>query len=48
MIYLYYISKDCSPQDKIRLSDEMITRVKEKTYKTEENTLEKDRKNTLF
>lgn len=48
MIYLYYISKDCPPQDKIKLSDEMITRVKEKTYKTEGNMLEKDWKNTLF
>ncbi|MCD8148080.1 MAG: hypothetical protein LUE92_00635 [Clostridiales bacterium] len=28
MVYLYYISKDCSPQDKIRLSSEMINRLK--------------------
>lgn len=33
MIYLYYISKDCSPQDKIRLSCEMIKRVQEKQFK---------------
>ncbi len=33
MIYLYYISKDCSPQDKIRLSSDMIIRVKESNFK---------------
>ena len=33
MIYLYYISKNCSPQDKIRLSDEMIKRVQEDRFK---------------
>ena len=33
MIYLYYISKDCSPQDKIRLSNEMIRRVQESQFK---------------
>ncbi len=32
MIYLYYISKDCSPQDKIKLSSEMINRVKENQF----------------
>lgn len=32
MIYLYYISKDCSPQDKISLSCSMINRVREKQY----------------
>jgi hypothetical protein len=33
MIYLYYISKNCSPQDKIRLSTEMIKRVQESQFK---------------
>lgn len=33
MIYLYYISKDCSPQDKVRLSSEMISRVQESQFK---------------
>ena len=33
MIYLYYISKDCSPQDKIRLSSEMIKRVQDSQLK---------------
>lgn len=33
MIYLYYLSKDCSPQDKIRLSSEMIKRVQESGFK---------------
>lgn len=33
MIYLYYISKDCTPQDKIRLSGEMIKRVQECQFK---------------
>lgn len=33
MIYLYYISKDCSPQDKVRLSSEMIKRVQEHQFK---------------
>lgn len=33
MIYLYYISKDCSPQDKVRLSSEMIRRVQEHQFK---------------
>lgn len=33
MIYLYYISKDCSPQDKIRLSNEMIKRVQGSQFK---------------
>ncbi len=33
MIYLYYISKDCRPQDKIRLSNEMIRRVQESQFK---------------
>ena len=33
MIYLYYISKDYSPQDKIRLSHEMIRRVQERQFK---------------
>jgi hypothetical protein len=33
MIYLYYISKDCSSQDKIRLSSEMIERVKVSQFK---------------
>ena len=33
MIYLYYIAKDCSPQDKIKLSNEMIRRVQESQFK---------------
>ncbi len=33
MIYLYYISKEYSPQDKIRLSGEMIQRVQESRFK---------------
>lgn len=33
MIYLYFISRDCSPQDKIRLSSEMIKRVSDSQYK---------------
>ncbi len=33
MIYLYYISRDCSPQDKIRLSCEMIRRVQNSQFK---------------
>lgn len=33
MIYLYYISKDCSSQEKIRLSSEMIKRVQESQFK---------------
>ena len=33
MIYLYYISKDCSPQDKIRLSSKMIERVRQSRFK---------------
>ena len=33
MIYLYYISKDCSPQDKIRLSSKMIERVRKSRFK---------------
>lgn len=32
MIYLYFISGEHSPQDKIRLSSEMITRVKENQF----------------
>ena len=35
IIYLYYISKDYSPQDKIKLSGEMIKRVQEKQFKKE-------------
>ncbi len=33
MIYLYYISKDCGAQDKIRLSGEMIERVRTSRFK---------------
>lgn len=33
MIYLYYISKDSSPQDKIRLSSKMIERVQQSRFK---------------
>ena len=33
MIYLYYISKDCETQDKIRLSGEMIERVRTSRFK---------------
>lgn len=33
MIYLYYISKDCSPLDKIKLSSEMIKRVINRQFK---------------
>lgn len=33
MIYLYFISKDCAPQDKIRLSSEMIREVQERQWK---------------
>lgn len=33
MIYLYYISSDYSPQDKIRLSNEMIERVQKEQFK---------------
>ena len=33
MIYLYFISRDCSPQDKIRLSSEMIKRVSDRQFK---------------
>ena len=44
MIYLYYISKDCNPQEKIRLSSEMIERVQEKQFrKGRVNVKEKDR-----
>lgn len=34
MIYLYYIAKNCSPQEKIRLSTEMIERAKARQYRT--------------
>ncbi|MCD7708765.1 MAG: hypothetical protein LUI02_02695, partial [Clostridiales bacterium] len=33
MIYLYYISKKCSPQEKIKLSSEMISRVQDSQFK---------------
>lgn len=33
MIYLYFIAKDCDPQDKIRLSSEMIKRVQDNQFK---------------
>ena len=33
MVYLYYISKAYSPQDKIRLSSEMIRRIQESQFK---------------
>ena len=33
MIYLYYIAKDCSRQDKIRLSEQMIKKVSKKQFK---------------
>lgn len=33
MIYLYYIARDCSPQDKIRRSSEMIRRVQDSQLK---------------
>ena len=33
MIYLYYISKDYTPQEKIRLACEMISRVKDTQFK---------------
>lgn len=33
MIYLYFIAKDCSPKEKIRLSSEMITRVQDNQFK---------------
>lgn len=33
MIYLYFIAKDCSPQEKIKLSGEMIRRIQENRFK---------------
>lgn len=41
MIYLYYISKDCSPQDKIRLSSKMIKSVQESQFKQGKMNTEK-------
>lgn len=41
MIYLYYISKDCSPQDKIRLSSEMIKRVQDSRFKQGKKSTDK-------
>ncbi len=35
MIYIYFLSLDMSPLDKIRLSSEMINRVQQKGYKAE-------------
>jgi len=43
MIYLYYISKDCTPQEKIRLSSEMIKRVQDKQIKKGKPVLNKVR-----
>ena len=37
MIYLYYISKDCTPQDKIRLSSAMIKRVQDSQFRQDKN-----------
>ena len=47
MIYLYYISREYTPQEKIRLSGEMIKRVQEKQFKQGRvNVEEEDR--TVF
>lgn len=32
MVYLYYISRDCSPQDKIRLSADMIKKIQDTQF----------------
>lgn len=48
MIYLYYISQECSSQDKIRLSGEMIKRVQEKQFKKGRPSPENGRRDTIF
>lgn len=39
MVYIYYISTEYSPQEKIRLSSEMIKRVQESQFKNENVTM---------
>lgn len=48
MIYLYYIAKDCSPQDKIKKSSEMIKRVQDKQFKQGKPDLEREEGSTVF
>lgn len=48
MIYLYYISQDCSPQDKIKGSAEMIKRIQDKQFKKGKPDLQREEGNTVF
>ena len=47
MIYIYFISQDIEPNEKIRLSGEMINRVRSRQYKTGSAVL-KSEKDTVY
>ena len=48
MIYLYYISKDYSPQNKIQLSSKMIDRVRERQFKQGKPEASEERDTWLY
>lgn len=48
MVYLYYISGDGTPQEKIRRSSEMIGRIKEAGFRKEKKEKKKEETDTIF
>ncbi len=48
MIYLYYICRDYTPQDKIRLSHEMIERVSDMQYHKGKSEISREGEGTLY